>query len=101
MSTLSLEEAESKTKQMKHALLNLSSEMQSKRAAMRSLERKYLRTQRLMLRRSILSKSFFSRERHRLLLDAFERWKHYKDWAVETKEMIGRKKTLLMRATHG
>ena len=101
MSTLSLEEAESKTKEIKHALLNLSSEIQSKKAAMRSLERKYLRAQRLMLRRSILSKSFFSRERHRLLLDAFERWKHYKDWAVETKEMIGRKKTILMRAMRG
>ena len=54
-----LEEAESKAKEMKLALLNLSTEIQTKRTAMRALKQKYQRYQRLMLRRSILANNFF------------------------------------------
>lgn len=91
------EEAESKVKEMKRALLNLSTEIQTKRTAMKALERKYQRHQRLMLRRSILANNFFPRERHRVLVDAFGRWCFYKCWSVKTKEMVERKQDVLMR----
>ena len=70
-----LEEAESKAKEMKLALLILSTKIQSKRTAMRALKRKYQRYQRLMLRRSILANNFFPRERRRMLSNAFGRWR--------------------------
>ena len=93
-----LEEAESKAKEIKLALLNLSTEIQTKRTAMRALKRKYQRYQRLMLRRSILANNFFPRERHRILVDAFGRWRYYNGWSVKTKEKVERKHAVLMRA---
>lgn len=92
-----LEEAENRTKELKRALLNLSAEIQTKHTAMWALTQKYHRYQRLMLRRSMLSNDhFFPRERHRTIMDAFGRWRFYKDWSIGTKVAVERKREVLM-----
>ena len=98
MSFSALEESESTAKEMKLALLNLSTEIQTKRAAMRALERKHQRYQRLLLRRSILANNFFPLERRRMLVNAFGAWKFYKGWSIGTKAMVEKKQDVLMRA---
>jgi len=96
-SSLNSEEAQRKVHETKRALRNLGDEIQSKKNAMEALERKYIRGQNLMLRRSILTNRFFCQERRRVLLNGLDRWKYYKDRSVKTRTDIEMKQRIIMQ----
>ena len=81
----------------KQSLLNLSEEIKAKRNAKQALERKYRRAQRLMLRRSILAKEFFPRERNETLAESLRRWMHYAQSSRAVKEAFRQKHCVLMK----
>ena len=81
----------------KQYLLEISEEIEAKRNAQQALERKYRRAQRLMLRRSILAKDFFPRERNGTLAEFLRRWMHFAQSSKTVKEAFRRKHCVLMK----
>ena len=89
--------ADSEMNAAKQSLLEISEEIKAKRNAKQALERKYRRAQRLMLRRSILAKEFFPRERNGRLEVSLRRWSHYAQSSRAVKEAFRRKHCVLMK----
>ena len=89
--------AASKMNAAEQSLLEIGKEIQAKRNAMQALERKYRRAQRLMLRRSLLAKEFFPRERNRTLEECLQRWMYYAQSSTTIKEAFRRKHCVLMQ----
>mmetsp|Transcript_24323 Transcript_24323/g.69923 ORF Transcript_24323/g.69923 Transcript_24323/m.69923 type:complete len:430 (-) Transcript_24323:317-1606(-) len=81
----------------KQCLLNISEEIQTTRNAMRALERKHRRAQRMMLRRSVLGNNFFPRERNRTLMECRRRWIYYKEWCTKTRQYLESKCSVLIK----